>query len=223
MDRLKRILLFARVPQLGKVKTRLAGTLGKDTVLRLYMCFVEDIFETTRQKKYDTTVCYYPAEEASKISTWLGNTVEYQPQSGRTLGERMQHAFRLIFSKGVDQAVLIGTDIPDLEPDIIDEAFSSLVDNDVAIGPTVDGGYYLIGFRADSFNGTVFSEVPWGTEHVFRKTIQLMDQVGLRKKILPVWQDIDTIEDLEAFHRRCKKNKRFNLKTMQYLSNSLKS
>lgn len=223
MGRIRRILLFARVPQRGKVKTRLAKKLGQDTVLRLYRCFVEDIIETIRRGGYDTTVCYYPTEGAPSMTAWLGNALDFQPQTGSTFGERMQHAFSQIFSKGVDQAVLIGTDIPDLEPGIIDDAFTSLVNKDVVIGPAVDGGYYLIGFRALSFNKLIFKGVPWGTDRVFRKTIRLMEAEGLSKKVLPVWQDIDTFEDLKIFFQRCQEKELFHLKSMQYLSKILKA
>jgi rSAM/selenodomain-associated transferase 1 len=222
INRSKRsILLFARVPEKGRVKTRLTKKLSPETVLRLYKFFVEDILESIRERGYDTTVCYHPPEGSSKMMAWLEYAVDLEPQTGSNLGERMQQAFLQVFSRGVDRAVLIGSDIPDLDIRIVDKAFSALVKNDVVIGPAVDGGYYLIGFRAKSFNKHIFTDVPWGTDYVFRKTIQMMDKERLSKRILPLWQDIDTFEDLVAFFQRCKKKELFHLKSMQYIAKNL--
>ena len=102
------------------------------------------------------------------------------------------------------------------------EAFATLEKKDMVIGPAADGGYYLIGFRKTSFNKNIFMGIPWGTEIVFETTIRLTDYEELSRKILPVWQDIDTFDDLQAFYQRCKEKKRFHLKTMQYLCDNPK-
>ena len=213
----KRVLLFIRAPELGRVKTRLEKKMDVVTVLGLYQCFVEDIIQTLTSGGYDITVCFAPSHKESIVQAWLGPTIHVQAQTGRRLGEKMRNAFSDVFATEVDHAVLIGSDFPDLDIRIIHEAFAFLQMKDVAIGPAEDGGYYLMGFRKDTFDGDVFTGIDWGTEHVYRQTLQRIHDAGLNDHILPSWQDIDTYEDLTAFYHRSKANGLMHLKTMQFL------
>ena len=129
----------------------------------------------------------------------------------------MANAFGLAFSKGADRAVLIGSDFPDLEADIIHEAFAGLSSHDVVIGPAKDGGYYLIGFGAGSFCPKVFSDMPWGTRRVFSKTMDSITKQKFKAYVLPEWQDIDTPEDLKHFYQRSRQSGKRELKTLKFL------
>ena len=213
----RNVLLFIRAPELGRVKTRLERKIDIATVLVLYRLFVEDIIETLTAGGYDVIVFFSPPHKGSAIQEWLGDRIPVQPQTGGTLGERMRNAFSNVFATGVGKAVLIGSDFPDLDIRIIDEAFGSLQEKDVAIGPAKDGGYYLIGFKKTACYEKVFAGVDWGTAHVFQQTMRHIHDAGLRDHVLPVWQDIDTQEDLVAFYHRSQDNGLTHLKTMRCL------
>ena len=214
----RRVLLFVRAPELGKVKTRLEKKLDAETVLALYRCFVEDIINTLASGEFTVTVYFTPSHKEPKVRDWLGNATHIQVQTGKSLGEKMRNAFLNAFATRVDQAVLIGSDTPDLDIRIIKEAFALLENKDVTIGPAEDGGYYLMGFRNDAFDGNVFTGIDWGTEHVYRQTIRYIRDAGLNVHVLSSRQDIDTFEDLFDFYHRSKSSGRTYLKTMQFLT-----
>ncbi len=214
----RRVLLFVRAPELGRVKTRLEKEMDGVTVLALYRCFVEDIIKTLTTGGCDITVYFTPSHKESAVRKWLGPTIDIQAQTGRDLGEKMCNAFSDVFATDVGRAVLIGSDIPDLDIGIIHEAFTILENKDMAIGPAEDGGYYLMGFQKEVFDGDVFTGIDWGTGAVFQQTQQHIHDAGLKGHILPIWQDIDTFEDLHAFYHRSKANGLMRLKTMQFLS-----
>jgi rSAM/selenodomain-associated transferase 1 len=213
----KKLLVFVRVPEVGRVKTRLVGTLSEECVCQLYKCFVEDILATLSNREYDISICYDPPEGRQQMISWLGSSFSFMPQRGVSLGERMENAFTAVFSEGVEQAVLIGSDLPDLDATIIDEAFEGLKNHDLVVGPAVDGGYYLIGFNAGSFSPKIFHGIPWGTNQVFDITAALITKSNLSMHLLPKWQDIDTHDDLKAFFFRAREKSLTELKTMKYL------
>jgi rSAM/selenodomain-associated transferase 1 len=211
------ILLFARYPEIGRVKTRLETHLDQDKILSLYRCFVEDILSTLHRMEYPVSVCYWPPERVVDIQAWLGSSLVYCPQKGEDIGERMQNAFTDAFANDVDQAILLGSDFPDLDPVILDQAFDALSRNDVTLGPAVDGGYYLIGFNRHTFSKEVFTGISWGTRQVFEETMKKTERAGLKVHLLPKWQDIDTFEDLRLFYKRAGQKGLEDLRTMQYL------
>ena len=121
-------------------------------------------------------------------------------QEGDNLGDRMCHAFNHLHAQSYEKTVLIGSDIPDLAAGLIGEAFSDLDSNDAVIGPTVDGGYYLIGMHRCL--PSIFTDITWSTDQVLRQTLDRADTTGIRLKQLHRLEDIDTFEDLKAFHHR---------------------
>jgi rSAM/selenodomain-associated transferase 1 len=196
------ILLFVKYPDKGKVKSRLSNALGEDTVLRLYEAFVFDLLETVNKGKYRFKVCFHPPSAQKKIASWLGKSYLCMPQNGSDLGEKMKNAFTSAFSEGLEKVMLIGSDIPDLPKEIIDEAFAS--DGEAVIGPATDGGYYLIGFKRNTFLPHIFEGMQWSTPSVFEKTMEIFRRHSYKVHILPQWQDVDTPEDLRAFYERNK-------------------
>ncbi len=193
------VILFAKAPEKGFVKTRLARTLGEDTTLRLYQCFVSDVMKMLKTEAYDFRTCFCPRHSETMMKNWLGKAHPLFPQRGKDIGERMANAFYDTFADGIRHALLIGTDIPDLPGKIIHEAFEQLENNDAVIGPAEDGGYYLIGFNADTFLPDIFQDMPWGTGDVFEKTLGVFRKNQRRVHALPTWRDIDTYEDLLVF------------------------
>ena len=214
------ILLFVRYPIKGKVKTRLETHLSQDEILSLYKCFVEDILASLRKCGFPVTICFLPPERETEMKAWLGAASAYVPQTGKDLGQRMLNAFMQAFTSEtspVDRAILIGSDVPDLDPGILDQAFDCLSNNDMALGPANDGGYYLIGFNRHTFLQHLFDGISWGTGRVFKETMQKIEHAGMKVHVLPQWRDIDHYDDLESFYRRARDKELAHLKTVQYL------
>ena len=137
----------------------------------------------------------------------MGEDYLYMPQKGEDLGERMRNGFIQTFAEGFKRVILIGSDIPGLPLEFIEEAFTSLRDKDAVIGPSLDGGYYLIGFRNKTFSPKVFEGIPWSTEKVFEETMKVLEKERLTVHTLPRWRDIDTIEDLKNLPGRSTNSK----------------
>jgi uncharacterized protein len=196
------ILVFLRAPEPGKVKTRLAKRIGDRFAFSLYTHFVQDILSTLNSLKIPVRICFYPSTGKDIVTSWLGASHTYWCQSGNNLGQRMASAFVRAFETGVDRAVLIGTDIPDLPGQIITEAFHALDSHDAAIGPSADGGYYLIGFTATGFLPAIFNGIGWGHADVLAQTMEIFSSHKRTVLRLPVWQDIDEFTDLLSFAKR---------------------
>lgn len=198
------ILVFMKAPRTGQVKTRLALKVGDAMALELYRAFVEDVLSTCRATAYSVTVMVAEADGLEEVRSWLGDGYSYAVQEGDDLGERMSNALRRIFERGWRQALLIGSDIPDLPAEIIREGFEALDSHDAVVGPARDGGYYLIGFRSGGFRSSVFEGVEWSAGSVFSHTCGLLAENLLSFKVLPHWNDIDTPDDLEQLLERMK-------------------
>jgi len=193
------ILFLVKYPERGRVKTRLAATLGNDTALALYQGFVVDLLSVLNTCGRPRMIYYAPAEAQDRLRAWLGPEDSYTAQRGSDIGERMKNAFLDAFETGVEQAILIGSDVPAITADILDEGLRSLACNDVVIGPAMDGGYYLIGFNAGSFQPNAFDGIAWSTDTVFERTMAILSRSNHRVHVLPTLRDIDTPEDLEAY------------------------
>lgn len=192
------VITFIKSPDKGRVKTRLAKGVGEKTALELYQCFVMDVLDMVRSAPWTLRIYYYPEKRCSRIRSWLGNNWDLFPQTGTTLGDKMKNALADTFAAGYERAVLIGSDLPDLPPDILDTAFKALNNKDAVLGPSPDGGYYLIGFTAKGFVPRIFNDIPWGTNRVFELTMNNFAAHGVVPFCLAAWRDIDTQDDLQA-------------------------
>lgn len=190
------LLFFLKNPEKGRVKTRLASAVGDEVAVKLYRRFLLEMLFTLNQGTFLFYLCFYPENSLSDLKGWLGDDYLYMPQKGKDLGERMKNGFIEAFAMNFKRVVLIGSDIPDLPLEFIEEAFTSLQEKDVVIGPSFDGGYYLIGFKDKVFSLKVFEGIPWSTEKVFEKTMKVLKQEGLTVHTLQLLRDIDTIDDL---------------------------
>jgi uncharacterized protein len=216
------ILIFIKLPEKGSVKTRLAKDLDHGFVQTLYRNFVLDLLKTLAKVKWPIIIYFHPPESGNAVSKWLGKNYTFAPQKGIELGERMKNAFRETFAKGFTKAVILGSDLPDLQKNILDMAFKALNVNDIVIGPSADGGYYLIGFRHNSFLPEVFKGISWGTDTVLKDTLKILREKNYKAYFLPELRDVDTIEDLKALYERNKDTAFANSRTMQFISNNLK-
>ena len=193
------MLFFIKNPEKGKVKTRLASAVGDEIAVKLYRRFLLEMLSTLNRGTFLFYLCFHPENSLSDLKSWLGDDYLFMPQQGADLGERMKNGFIDAFAMNFKRVVLIGSDIPDLPLEFIEEAFSSLQEKDVVIGPSFDGGYYLIGFKDKNFSFRVFEGIPWSTERVFEETIKVLKQEGLTVHTLQPLRDIDTIDDLKNF------------------------
>jgi len=195
------LIIFLRYPEPGRVKTRLARDIGNERAARVYKKMAEMVVENTapRGVSYSTIVFYSPKESAPGVREWLrgserGSVTRFLPQEGRTLGERIDSAFKTVFALGSRKAVIIGTDCPAVTNATIDTAFEALYDHDLVIGPAEDGGYYLLGLKAP--RPALFSRIEWGGERVLEETLDRAVRDGLLTAQLETLPDIDTYDDL---------------------------
>ncbi|MDO9263109.1 MAG: TIGR04282 family arsenosugar biosynthesis glycosyltransferase [Desulfosalsimonadaceae bacterium] len=211
------VILFIKAPVAGQVKTRLARRLGVSAAALLYRCFVNDLVRKIDAANLPLHIFYDPPDAEAAIRNWLGEERAYAPQTGDDLGERMKQAFQQVFSEGIKRAVLVGSDLPDLPAEIAADALTALNQNPAVIGPSKDGGYYLIGFRADAFTPTVFDGVPWSSGRVLQTTLERFAAAGLPVLKVPEWRDIDTPEDLTDLIASLKKHPENAPETFAYL------
>jgi hypothetical protein len=195
------IIVFVKAPVKGAVKTRLAGSIGEENALSLYQCFVADVLAMLKSTGRPARIYFYPADARQRMEAWLGAGPPLYHQAGTSLGERMKNALVETFAGGVSRALVIGSDLPDLPADVIHEAFDLLKDHPAVVGPAHDGGYYLIGFAAEKFLPEVFDGIAWGTGKVLSETLRRFEAHGVKPGMLPMWRDMDTVEDLEALDR----------------------
>ena len=192
------VILFVKLPEKGKVKSRLAQCMDEDLVLHLYEKMVLDTIDMLTRGGFPFQVCFTPSGAQDQVVEWLGKDHPLVPQSGEDLGDRMKTAFERAFTGDADNALLIGSDIPGLTADVIEEAFAALLTHDAVIGPADDGGYYLIGFRKKSFEPGIFHGMVWSTQTVFRETMDKLHDASLKVYVLPELTDVDTVEDLKT-------------------------
>lgn len=194
------LLMFAKYPEPGKVKTRLAKSIGNEQAALVQKKFIQEIVaehNTNNSAGYDFMICYAPILAKSPFSK-LFPSVAFSPQSAGDLGDRLFNAFthRL---KEYDKMVVIGADLPDLTQTDINEAFNALENNDVVFGPTDDGGYYLVALKQAH---PIFDNIEWSTEVVLQQSLQLVEKKGLKYHLLRKRQDIDTIKEFEPIKEK---------------------
>ncbi|WP_300461885.1 TIGR04282 family arsenosugar biosynthesis glycosyltransferase [Desulfobacula sp.] len=213
----KAVIVFLKAPETGRVKTRLSQSLNTTFVLDLYKGFVVDTLDVLESAQ-DTFLYVWPPGKAEALQKWLGSQYLFCPQQGEDLGQRMGNAFADIFKRGYDAALLVGTDIPELTPALISRAETALQTTDAVIGPSSDGGYYLIGFQKSGFSTSVFKDIDWSTPAVLDQTRQAMNHLSLRYELLTEMDDIDTPEDLNALMARVKKGGTIGMQTLKVLT-----
>lgn len=185
------LIIFTRNPQLGKVKTRLAKTIGDEKALQVYTDLLSHTMNVTIQLTCDKFVFY--DERIVNNDGWADNLFYKRKQSGVDLGARMQAAFEQLFEVGYQKCIIIGSDLFDLTANHIQEAFQKLNNADVVLGPAEDGGYYLLGLK--KVIPSVFINKHWGTSSVLTDTLK--DLENHQVDCIETLNDIDTFEDLE--------------------------
>ena len=194
------VIVFLKAPVPGTVKTRLMPRFSADEAADLYRAMVEDLLaRLDRFEGVAVRVCFAPPRAGRSIRAWLGRHVGLEPQRGGDLGARMSAAFKSAFRAGFDRVVLVGSDVPGLTPRVLSKALAALHDNDVVLGPSPDGGYYLIGMTEARIR--LFSEMPWSTRRVLRETLRRASTLGVSVEVLAPLEDIDTAADARRLWR----------------------
>lgn len=186
------LLIFVRNPELGKVKTRLAATIGNEKAFQIY----EELLRHTRQISENLPVrkLLFYANSINRNDNWQPEHYQKNLQPAGDLGKKMQFAFDTAFTAGAKKVIIIGSDCYELTSGIIEQAFQTLEKYDAVIGPAADGGYYLLGFSRP--NATVFQGKTWSTETVFEDTIKDLQNDDFSCFLLPVLNDVDEEKDL---------------------------
>lgn len=192
------LVIFAREPVEGKVKTRLETALSKEIILSLYKAFVLDVAYLAKHYKNTQKFLYYDSvEQQPYFLNSLSSDFILIQQKGLTLGQRMRNAFLKSFEDNFKKVVIIGTDCLTITDEDLCKAFAQLDDYDCVLGPSIDGGYYLIGLK--NADRDIFSSVEWGTCKVLNQTLTRIKQNNLTCYLLAEKNDIDTIADLKQF------------------------
>ncbi|MDT2673693.1 TIGR04282 family arsenosugar biosynthesis glycosyltransferase [Enterococcus dongliensis] len=197
-------ILFTRVPVPNKVKTRLQSLLSGEEACQVQQQILQDSFKKFEQlntQGIDLYLAYSDEGDPSNLFSVMPETFQAFEQEGKTIGQRMNHAMKNVFLKGYEKVVLTGSDIPNLNTEMIQAAFDQM--QDIVIGPSADGGYYLIGCRA-SIDLTPVFEAPivWGKQEVLQATLQRLGTYDV--VLLSSLQDIDYPSDLKQIYPKLK-------------------
>jgi len=198
----KRLVVFTRVPESGRVKTRLIPVLGVHGATALHRRLVLRTLRTAQAaclaQDVDPEIRFTGGDEEA-LHHWLGDHWFCRRQKGADLGERMAGAFADSFNEGAGATVIVGSDCPELNSEVLAEAFSGLESNRTTLGPADDGGYYLIGLSRPF--PALFRNISWGTESVLGQTLEILARSGITASLLPKLSDIDRPEDLLTWRR----------------------
>ena len=194
-----RLIFFTRYPEPGGTKTRLMPSLGPCGAAEIHRRLAENAWRTLKSfaafEKAEAWI-YYEGGTEKRVERWLGPASGISPQEGPNIGRRMENAFREVFQSGCRRVIIVGSDIPGITFSHMRHAFDALKSSDIVLGPSRDGGYWLIGLNKPS---ELFNNIPWGSDSVLNKTIRKAKSQGLKVTLLDPLNDIDTAEDLQEW------------------------
>lgn len=205
------LVLMAKAPLAGQVKTRLIGALSAEDAADLYAAFLSDTFAVMEdaadeRESVRLVLCYTPEGEEEAFEKVEREGSLMLAQRGDTLGQRLENCFTDLFEHGFNSVVIIGGDSPTLPVENLLTAFDSLTDEDeIVIGPAEDDGYYLLGMR--KLHPRVLEDIPWSTNEVLAVTRRRILEAKLNLIELPVCYDVDTPEDLQRLRQELKEQK----------------
>jgi rSAM/selenodomain-associated transferase 1 len=195
------LVVMAKAPVPGMVKTRLVPHLSPQEATDLYRCLLKDRIATIqRLTGVALAIAYTPADAKDAFIPFCENGLRLIPQKGKHLGERLNNIFVEKLADGFDAVSIIDSDTPDLPVSAVQASFARLMSDqaDVIFGPCYDGGYYLVGMRRP--HPELFVNIPWSTDAVLANTLEKARELGVRADLLQRWNDLDTIDDLIAFY-----------------------
>lgn len=199
------LVVMAKAPVPGKVKTRLLPHFTAEEAVDLYRCFLRDRIRTiSTLKGVDLAIAFTPADARDSFVHFSQNGIGLISQKGADLGKRLNNIFIEKLGCGYDAVSIIDSDTPDLPQWTIQESFRRLLSSqaDVVFGPCHDGGYYLVGMRRP--HPELFDDIAWSTATVLSNTLEKAKQLGVKTDLLPWRYDLDTFEDLVVFYNTYK-------------------
>lgn len=188
------LIIFLKNAVKGKVKTRLAASIGEEKTLKIYEILLNRTTEITERFQVDKLLFY--SDYIERNDSFNNDVYKKYVQCSGDLGKRMDYAFSIAFKRGYKNAVIIGTDCYELTREIIEEAFHQLDIHDYVIGPAADGGYYLLGMKHTE--KTLFENKSWGGDTVFEDTRRQILAAGKTLFLLPTLTDLDDVDDLHT-------------------------
>ncbi len=190
------LVIFAKQPMPGCVKTRLGAVIGMSQAAELYAAFCEDLFSRLQDQHWNRAITFTPSDDATEafFRNWTSAHEELWRQPADHLGDRLTASFSQGFREA-SRVVIIGSDAPTLPSEFISQAFASLEHVDCVLGPALDGGYYLVGLRRPL--PELFTEIDWSTSTVLQQTIDRLAAVEGSLHLLPPWYDVDEARDLD--------------------------
>ncbi len=187
----KALIIFTRNPELGKVKTRLAKSVGDESALKIYKFLLQHTVDITKDLNVNKYIFY--SENIQRDDIWNPDIYRKKLQTGSDLGERMNNAFSEIFGMGYEKAIIVGSDIYDLDKKDIEAAYDALQTSNFVLGPAKDGGYYLLGMK--EMKEELFQDKEWGADTVLKNTIK--DLKEEKYLLLEERNDVDYFEDIK--------------------------
>ncbi len=187
------LIIFVRNPILGKVKSRLAATLGKEKALDIYKALLFHTHNISFSLPADKFIFY--EDFVNNDDLWENHIYNKLLQQGDDLGNRMKNAFRYLFEKGYEKIIIIGSDCYELSTEIVTEAYSLLTENNVVAGPASDGGYYLLGLK--KFIPELFENKKWSSDTVYVDTIEQIKKLNYKLSALELLNDVDVESDID--------------------------
>lgn len=220
----KLAVIMAKEPVPGKVKTRFCPPLTPAEAADLYRCFLQDLMlEMEALADVEVAIAYTPARAEKTFLDFRRKNYSLFAQQGNDLGTRMYRIFKEKLTEGYAAVTIIGSDCPDLPNRFVQMSFDILLDRhaDVVFGPSLDGGYYLVGMKKN--RPSLFADIPWSTEVVLSTTLEKAAQSGIKVELLPAWSDLDSFQSLLTYFRQytahpCHRSRTGKI-TFSYLSN----
>lgn len=193
-----RLIVFAKAPVPGQVKTRLVPPLTEEQAAAVHEASLMDVVRQGLTMRVDVSIRHDDAPGSSVFFARTFPDLERRAQGSGNLGRRLERTFDAEFAGDAERVAIIGSDSPTLPSSALTHAFAALDRQDVVLGPALDGGYYLIGLRRRGWPEArvLLSDVPWSSERVLRATLDRLEGTGLSAELLTPWYDIDRIEDL---------------------------
>jgi len=201
----KLLVVVAKEPVPGKVKTRFIPQLSPADAAGLYRCSLHDrITEISALNGVDRAIAYTPEDARDTFTELSLDGFELFAQRGKGLGERLNNIFQDNLARGYQAVSIVDSDSPDLPKSIINESFGLLLSKqaEVVLGPCHDGGYYLVGLRKPY--PELFRNIPWSTKNVLSTTLEKARKMGLNVRLLSRWNDLDTFEDILEYYNKYK-------------------
>ena len=196
---MNQLLVFAKAPRPGEVKTRLAETLGKDKACRAYEQLLRVLARQLAGSE-NVRVCHSPADGEAELRGYFPKVWEFHPQEGADLGIRLKNAIAEAFEKGARKVCVIGSDCPYLTVEDIRQTWILLDRHELVLGPATDGGYWLIALKRPE--PRLFEEIEWGTSKVFKQTLDRAAEMQLKVAHLRELADVDKEADWRQFVER---------------------